>query len=920
MRKINILFKKSIHLSSTFLLLTSTLLPTLPLSTQTSVSADTNPKTLQPGETIDNGMHKWDVTDFTNSSNYTPVGKNTENAGWSGKTTYDFGTFQKNTGSWLPFNGGVDMTQPISITGNTFANAGGIISPGAHLGDANGIILTDLPAAQLSKGTTGPGLGVGTLGENTYFIGNNYSFREQWLPGAYDTATVIAQGGDGASAKILSSSSPYWANNSAKNIFAMDWSNPVLNPNGTVTGEISYKSQDGGVFYTATKMITVQKNMSIGFMAATGGNYSKMSTQIYKVTAGKGSQPVGIHYINSATGQQFSPRHQKWEHSTVIANIGETLSVLMPGRITTSSDYVAPVAPSGYELASISGPITVQNFPDGTKNPNQINVSYAPLAQISSFNYRYSSESKHTPDVPTASHFSGVTDQRLVDAKPTIQNELVTHVPDGYYISKISTNSGTQITGNSTLETLNTFFMSDPIFNDLVNNNNYQVTLSPLLQTGVVSYSYDAATPDTSSKLPVDIPLSGLTGEALSFNIPTLPKGYAVSRVKAPNKKVYPSIETALTENTYYIVPANDFHVTVNALPQIATVNYQWASDVPGQNGVEGILQAKLPAQTSITGVTNGKLNFLATVPKGYAIDSVVAPDGNTYTDATIKGMTALEAAQKKNATFIDGDNSFIITLKALKQKVTLAILVGNTAGETPPNIPEPKVMTTALTGAVIKDSDIKLTQNWLNNWMTDKAAGWSIAAYEDPKGGKYTDAAKQLRQAVVGVGGHVLADNNQYQVDIDYMGALVFSDMPTTIDFGSHTISTTNETYTGKINNSVIVSDTRGKTNISPWQLTLSETSPISEVISTGVDAFGNTNYIPISNGISFANHLSYNGVVLNKEDKLIFSQHTTETRKTTIVDKNKLTPLSLSVPIEFQKSLATFKGKVTWTLSSTP
>ena len=93
------------------MLLVSTLLPSLALQGQLIVSATNASTTLAPGGAVDTGNHTWGLKDFQTANNYTPVGKNTSGAGWSSSSTYDFGTNQANTGSWLPFNGAVDMTQ-----------------------------------------------------------------------------------------------------------------------------------------------------------------------------------------------------------------------------------------------------------------------------------------------------------------------------------------------------------------------------------------------------------------------------------------------------------------------------------------------------------------------------------------------------------------------------------------------------------------------------------------------------------------------------------------------------------------------------------------------------------------------------------------------------------------------------------------
>lgn len=723
---IQTLLKKSINLSASLGLLTISLLPSLTVIQNMPVIAETKPMTLDPGETIDKSQDNWTTPEFTMPHNYTPVGKNTVGAKWIDNTTYNFGTFQRNTGSWLPLNGAVDMRYPIRITGTTFANAGGA-NPGAHLGDANGILLTNLPAAKLSQGATANALGIGNLGPNTYFIGNNYAFKQTWWQGAYKSATVIARG-DGAKAKTLNASPIYDASNNTKNPFIMEWKTPVLNSDGTITGEMSYTTQNNGTPYTASTTITVQKSMSIGFMAATGGNYAKMAVTISSAKAGKGKQPAYINYLNTATGQQFAPSHKKWQFSTVVANIGDILRVVASNDTPGATTYIAPTAPLGYKLSSISPAITISNFPEGTTNPNQINVSYSPL-------------------------------------------------------------------------------------------------------------------------------------------------------------------------------------------PQTSTITYQWASNVPGQNGIPGKLQASLPSSTRLSGYTDSQLQFSPTIPKGYAIDTVRGPDSKIYTDTTIAGLSALEAAQNANPTFKAGDNHFLITLKALKQDVTLSFIINHYTTEKTPDNPGVQLISQALTGAMIDESDIKKMQDWLNNWITTKAIGWGVQDYETPSGSKYQQS---LKQAIAGAGGHTLVEKNQYQVTLAYNGSLTFSDIPSVIDFGSHPISPKNKSYTGKLNRSLKVADTRGKNSLSRWQVTVRESTPIRELRPN--KKAESTTSPQLRKDISFANHLTFNGKVLNNDDMLIHATSQPKTGETTLIDKDKLSPLILSVPIEYQKSLALFRGKITWTLLSAP
>ena len=78
--------------------------------------------------------------------------------------------------------------------------------------------------------------------------------------------------------------------------------------------------------------------MSIGFMAATGGNYSQMSVTVNEVTAGKGVQPVNVNYLNSLTGSQLAPKGTAWKNSTITANVGDKIGVVAQGNTVQTSD------------------------------------------------------------------------------------------------------------------------------------------------------------------------------------------------------------------------------------------------------------------------------------------------------------------------------------------------------------------------------------------------------------------------------------------------------------------------------------------------------------------------------------------------------------------------------------------------------
>ncbi|MDR0317105.1 MAG: WxL domain-containing protein [Lactococcus lactis] len=917
MGKIKNLLKKSTNIGASALLLVSTLLPILALHGETIVSAANATTTLNPGGTVDTGNHTWNIDDFRTPGNFTPVGKNTSGASWTSISTYDFGTNQRDTGSWLPFNGAVDMTQPLSLAGSTYASAGWLgTGSGSQLGDANGVLLTNLSSSQLSGGSTGGNLGVGNLGSGTYFIGNNYSYRKTSiiLGSDYNTATVIAQGvgspGSGGGKTILNASSDYTAKNNSSNAFEMYWSNPVLNSDGTVTGTMSYRSRNANTDYTASAKLTVQKSMSIGFMAATGGNYSQMSVTVSLVGAGKGVQPVNVNYLNSTTGGQLAPKGSAWKNSTITANVGDKIGVVPQGNTTNTSDnydYFAPVAPTGYTFKSTSSAVTVQNFPSGTANPNQINVSYTPLAQTGGFTYNYDPTAQRTPGVPTKLSVSGVTDQLFSASSLNVQKNLTDKVPAGYYISKITSASGKATTGATTDATIKAFFALNPSFDTTTTNNQYQVTLAPTNQTGQVSFAYGSV-PAAPPALPNNIQLSGLTGSDLNFVMPTLTPGYVVSGVLGPDNVTYSSVAEALKANDHFTTGSNNFKVTIAAEMQIGTISYNWASNVPGQNGVAGELQATLPSDSSIAGFSGEMIQFSPNVPLGYAIDKVVAPDGKTYVDGSIQGMTALEAAQAANPRFIVGANNFAITLRALSKDITLQVNIDQSSGTGAPTAPQPYTIATVLTGAPIDATSIDKAQNWLNDWITNNASGWSIKDFLSP----YRVSYGSLKDAVAGAGGVAFSEVNIYQANLVYNGKIDFSSVPTKIDFGENTISSVEKSYQGVLDNSVVVSDTRATNLATPWTVSVAQTSPIQEVMSdTGA---------PVMGGISFMNYLSYDGQVLTSNPQIIHSTTSGKTGDTVVIDGKSPSLFTLRVPIGFQKADANFKGTLSWTLTSAP
>ena len=215
------------------------------------------------------------------------------------------------------------------------------------------------------------------------------------------------------------------------------------------------------------------------------------------------------------------------------------------------------------------------------------------------------------------------------------------------------------------------------------------------------------------------------------------------------------------------------------------------------------------------------------------------------------------------------------------------------------------------MTGAPIDATSIDKAQNWLNDWITNNASGWSIkdflSPYHQVNYGSLKDAV-----AGAGAGGVAFSKVNIYQANLVYNGKIDFSSVPTKIDFGENAISSVEKSYQGVLDNSVIVSDTRATNLATPWTVSVAQTSPIQEVNSD--------TEVPILGGLSFMNYLFYDGQVLTSSPQIVYSKLAGETGDTVVVDSKSTSLFTLKVPIDFQKADTKFKGTLSWTLTSAP
>lgn len=213
------------------------------------------------------------------------------------------------------------------------------------------------------------------------------------------------------------------------------------------------------------------------------------------------------------------------------------------------------------------------------------------------------------------------------------------------------------------------------------------------------------------------------------------------------------------------------------------------------------------------------------------------------------------------------------------------------------------------MTGAPIDATSIDKAQNWLNDWITNNASGWSIKDFLSPY---HQVNYGSLKDAVAGAGGVAFSEVNIYQANLVYNGKIDFSSVPTKIDFGENAISSVEKSYQGVLDNSVIVSDTRATNLATPWTVSVAQTSPIQEVNSD--------TEVPILGGLSFMNYLFYDGQVLTSSPQIVYSKLAGETGDTVVVDSKSTSLFTLKVPIDFQKADTKFKGTLSWTLTSAP
>ena len=272
--------------------------------------------------------------------------------------------------------------------------------------------------------------------------------------------------------------------------------------------------------------------------------------------------------------------------------------------------------------------------------------------------------------------------------------------------------------------------------------NSFVAVLAPDSHSATYHYTYASNTPgtngnagNTAPSLPDGSTLdqAGVTGTTITDPTSTmsaLTAGYAITSIIDPStaSNSTGSITSILGNFPYISINFNNFTGTgamftgvdssfefvVSAQVQSGTVSYTYLDGTPGFNGTAGTA-ASLPRSSDLSGLTNAVETLPnLEIPSGYAVDHVVAPDGNTY-----DSIAAAQTSSITNAYFNANDNDWTIVLKALVQSPQL-ITNFEGSGNLPDQITIPfqdaSAQTwTAATGSEIPEAIITATQNARN-------------------------------------------------------------------------------------------------------------------------------------------------------------------------------------------------------------
>lgn len=749
----------------------------------------------------------------------------------------------------------------------------------------------------------------------TYNNGSNYPISK-WEGSSYYSAGSLSEIASGILGKQTEDES-----------VTMTWTPDSAGATtATISGTLTYVVQacksDGSIntgagSATVSQKLVLPRSMSLGVIGGTGNNYGNISfsNNTSAISGYRGTSNTQVNYINATTGKKIAA----YPTSTITANVGDRLAIgtaASVGGLPRKYTYSAPAVPTGYtaqskvtfggsfnasgvlsgDVASTTDPnnsgnstggLTVLNYDtQGANNPNEINIYYTPKSITS---HIYQALSAGSPGSYT-----------LTD-------------------SQLKTLGGADFSG----------FASSTGSIGWAGGN-------PGLGTQVSGTDTSGLT----SSAPLNV--SGVTDGAYAYPSLTTPTGYVIDKIyyqNADNTWATYSGQagwTQLQSDHPNMNGGTNAILVTYAKMESGTVSFYYDSSlVPGvdndglpTDGTSAALQGKraadLPANFTISGQLGSHYPFGAPDIKlatGYYLENITGGGGgasnkigaNTPT-SNVQGI--LDGVGKSagvgdwaHMVFTES-NDFKVFIIATNQLINVNYVVdGNPSAVVPPqaNIGNQR------TNATIKPYIITNGDTAVNTALA--GSSYVIGSVTAPDGKVYSASpdgstsalANAMNNTYTLAGGTDVGTYdgaNNYTVHLVDAGTLEMS-APNTIDFGTHLISGATQNLTGNLDQAVEVTDTRSSANLSPWTLSVAETSPLQDVSGK------------ISQTFSWL--MSFNNSTLTDQPLVVQTHSNPNTGEvTTVVPKNS-SAFQLQAPESLQRQ-TDYQGQLTWTLTTAP